>query len=96
MYFVRPHFYFLRTDFSAFLLDNSVGRIFRELWWTNQEIFPADIITLWFSMLIYHLGDKQYARWWPQLRVVVSLHRYDDDNDHHHHQVYVCKHIVDR
>jgi hypothetical protein len=26
-----------------------------ELWWTNQEFFPVDLILPWFSMLIYHL-----------------------------------------
>jgi hypothetical protein len=32
--------------------------------------FPVNI-----SMLIYHVGDEQYARWWPQFRDVVSPHR---------------------
>jgi hypothetical protein len=27
-------------------------------------------------MLIYHLGNEQWARWWPQFRDVVSPHRY--------------------
>jgi hypothetical protein len=39
------------------LLDDSAGSV-RELWWTNQELSPADIIPPWFSMLISHLGDK--------------------------------------
>jgi hypothetical protein len=30
---------------SASLIDDSAGRIARELWWTNQEFFPADIIS---------------------------------------------------
>jgi hypothetical protein len=30
----------------------------RELWWTNQEFYPADIIPPWFSMHIYHVGDE--------------------------------------
>jgi hypothetical protein len=25
----------------------------------------VSIITLWFSILIYHLEDEQKARWWP-------------------------------
>jgi hypothetical protein len=32
------------------------GRIAREIWWTDQELSPVDIIPPWFSMLIYHLG----------------------------------------
>jgi hypothetical protein len=28
------------------------GRLARELWWTNQEFSPVDIIPPWFSMLI--------------------------------------------
>jgi hypothetical protein len=32
-------------------------------------------------MLICHLGDEQWARWWLQLRDVVSPRRHD-----HHHQ----------
>jgi hypothetical protein len=35
------------------LLDDSAGRIARELWWMNQEFSPLDIIPPWFSMLIY-------------------------------------------
>jgi hypothetical protein len=31
----------------------TAGRIARELGWTNQEIFPVDIIPPWSSMLIY-------------------------------------------
>jgi hypothetical protein len=37
----------------------TVGRIATELWWTNPEYTPVDIITPWFSMLIYHLGKEQ-------------------------------------
>jgi hypothetical protein len=32
-------------------------------------------------IIIYHLGDEQYARWWPQFGDLVSTHRHD----HHHH-----------
>jgi hypothetical protein len=35
----------------------TAGRIARELWWMNQEFPPVNIISPWFSMLIYHLGD---------------------------------------
>jgi hypothetical protein len=38
--------------FSCLLSDDSVGRIARELWWTNREFFCDDLIPLWFSMLI--------------------------------------------
>jgi hypothetical protein len=31
----------------------TAGRIVRELWWTNPEFHPVDVITPWFSMLIY-------------------------------------------
>jgi hypothetical protein len=41
------------------LLDGSAGRIARELWCTNREYSPVDIIPPWFCMLMYHLGDKQ-------------------------------------
>jgi hypothetical protein len=41
----------------------AAGRIARENWWKNQEYSPVDIITPWFSMLIYHLGNKEYSRW---------------------------------
>jgi hypothetical protein len=30
--------------------------IAREIWWTNQEFFPVDIMPPWISMLIYHMG----------------------------------------
>jgi hypothetical protein len=43
----------------ALLLDNSAGGTARELWRKNQEFFPVGIIRPWFSMDIYHLGNKQ-------------------------------------
>jgi hypothetical protein len=44
-----------------------------ELWWMSQEFFSATIIiSPWFSKLLYHLGDKQQACWWPKFRDVVS------------------------
>jgi hypothetical protein len=39
------------------LLDAFVGHIARELWWTNEEFSPVDIIASLFSMLIYHLEN---------------------------------------
>jgi hypothetical protein len=48
----------LREFFLLCLLDYSAGRIARELWWKNQEFYPAGIIPLLFSMLIYHLSDE--------------------------------------
>jgi hypothetical protein len=46
------------TTSPALLQDGSAGRIARDLWWTNYEFSPVDIISTWFSMLIYHLGDE--------------------------------------
>jgi hypothetical protein len=57
-YLVRPNFLFPVPVSSALLPDDPPGRIARELWWMNQFTFVS-IITLWFSMLIYHLGDEQ-------------------------------------
>jgi hypothetical protein len=37
----------------------TAGSIARELWWTNKELFPVNIIAPWFYMLIHHLGDEQ-------------------------------------
>jgi hypothetical protein len=36
--------------------------------------FPLNNIPQCFSILIYHLGDEQLARWWPQFRDTVSPH----------------------
>jgi hypothetical protein len=36
----------------------TAGRVVRELWCTNQELSPVDIIPTWF-MLICHLEDEQ-------------------------------------
>jgi hypothetical protein len=92
---VKEHFklrkrYFVRQNLSchspvhpALLLDDSIGRISRELWWTNQEFSPVNFIPPLFSIVIYHLGDEQYACWWRQFRDVISPHQHDRD---HHHQ----------
>jgi hypothetical protein len=37
----------------------TAGRIVTELVWTDQEFTPAGIISPWFSIVIYHLGDEQ-------------------------------------
>jgi hypothetical protein len=42
----------------ALLRDDSAGRISRELWWTNHDLFLVDI-SPWLSMLMYHLGDEK-------------------------------------
>jgi hypothetical protein len=34
----------------------TVGRIARQLWWMNQEIFLVDNIPPWLSVLVYHQG----------------------------------------
>jgi hypothetical protein len=65
----------------------TAGGIAGELLWTNQEFYNVDIIPLWFSMLIYHLGDEQYARWLPQFRDVVLRHR----QAHHQDLTFVIK-----
>jgi hypothetical protein len=57
-----------------------------KLWWTNQD-YSAVGMPPWFSMLIYHLGDEQQARWWPQFRDVVSPHRHE----HHYTNCRSCK-----
>jgi hypothetical protein len=58
-HFVRPNSSFPSPLPPALLLDDSACRIFKELWWINQEFSSVDIIPPWFSMLIYHLGDEQ-------------------------------------
>jgi hypothetical protein len=42
---------------------------------------PVDIIPPWFSMLLYHLGNEQLTRLWPQFRDVVSSYQHE-----YHHQ----------
>jgi hypothetical protein len=36
------------------------------------QLFLVIIIPLWLSILVYHLGNEHQARWWPQLRDIVS------------------------
>jgi hypothetical protein len=44
--------YSLRRSFCL-LLDESAGRIARELWWTNHKLSSVDVSPPWYSMLIY-------------------------------------------
>lgn len=41
--------------------------------------FPTSIIPLWLPILISHLKDKQYTRWWLQFRDGVSNHRHEHE-----------------
>jgi hypothetical protein len=75
------HFF---AKFFLFRYWMTVGRIARELWWTNQEISPVDIIPSWLSMLIYLLGDEQQTRWWSQFRDLVSPHRHEEQQRRYH------------
>jgi hypothetical protein len=44
--------------FLLFRYYMTAGKIVRELWWTNQEFSPVNlIIPPQLSILIYHLGD---------------------------------------
>jgi hypothetical protein len=47
------------THSYCLLPDDSAGRIFRELWWMNQECSCVSFILPWFSMLIYQLGNEK-------------------------------------
>jgi hypothetical protein len=49
----------------------------------ESGVFPSQHYPSWFSMLVYHLGDEQYANWWQQLIDIVLPHRHN----HHHNQV---------
>jgi hypothetical protein len=57
--FVRQNTVFSSAVPPALLLDNSAGKFAKELWWTNQEISPVDIIPPWLSVLICHVKDEQ-------------------------------------
>jgi hypothetical protein len=66
---INPH-----SFHSSYLLPHdSAGRIARELWWTSQVSPAGIIISPWFSMLMYHLGNEKYARWWPRFREVIGM-----------------------
>jgi hypothetical protein len=47
----------------------------------SSSFSPVNIIPPWLSILMYHLGDEQQARWWLQFRDVVSPHRQNDNNN---------------
>jgi hypothetical protein len=50
------------------LQESSGGRI---------RFSPGDFIPPWFSMLICHLRNEYYSRWWPQFRDIDSPHRHE-------------------
>jgi hypothetical protein len=67
----------LRSGFApksthlGFVVDKlAMGQVFLRVLWS----YPVHIIPPWLSMLIYHLEDEQYARWWQLFRDVVCLH----------------------
>jgi hypothetical protein len=80
--FSQRQIHYSLRPFLSLLPDDSTNSNSTQLWWTNQEFSSVDIIPLWFSMLIYHLGDEKQARWWPQFRDIISSHRHA----HHHHR----------
>jgi hypothetical protein len=47
--------------FLLFCYWMTFGRIARELWWTNQEFSPADIVPPGLSILAYHQENEQQA-----------------------------------
>jgi hypothetical protein len=49
-----------------------LGQVFLQI----LQFLPAHIIPQWLSIFMYHMGDEQWARWWPQFRDVVSPHRH--------------------
>jgi hypothetical protein len=55
-YFVRPNI--VSPVPPALLLDGFAGRIVRDLWWTEQEFSPVNIIPPWLSIL-FDLGDEK-------------------------------------
>jgi hypothetical protein len=56
-YFEGQIYHFLHQVTSVLLLDDSDGRIVRELWLTNR-FSPVDVIPPCFYMLRYNLGNK--------------------------------------
>jgi hypothetical protein len=41
------------------------------------RVFLVNIIPKWLLKFTYHLRDKQYARWWPQFRDIVSPYQHE-------------------
>jgi hypothetical protein len=67
----------LVTDLSLLSLWSRFGQSMWDLWWKKWQWdrffceflrFPFNIIPLWLSILMCHLGDEQYDRWWSQFR----------------------------
>jgi hypothetical protein len=56
----------------GFVVDKvALGQVFLRVLWFS----PVNISFRQGSILIYHLGEEQYVRWWPQFRDIVSPHR---------------------
>jgi hypothetical protein len=57
---------------SVHVVDKAaLGQVFLRV----RLFFLVSNITQWFSILMHHPGDEQYA--WPQFRDVVSPHRHE-------------------
>jgi hypothetical protein len=50
---------------------------------------PVNIIPLWFSIFMYHLGDEQQANRWLQFRDILSPHRHEQQEDFRYMSQYV-------
>jgi hypothetical protein len=44
---------------------------------SGSSVFPCHHHSIVFSILMYHLGDEQYSRWWPQFRDIGSSDQCD-------------------
>jgi hypothetical protein len=58
-YFIRQNLSFILPVPPALLPEDFACWISRELWWTNKGFSLVNIISPWFSTLIYNLRDKQ-------------------------------------
>jgi hypothetical protein len=38
----------------------------------SSSVSPVSTIPPWLSKLVYHLGDEDWARWWPQFRDIIK------------------------
>jgi hypothetical protein len=52
---------------------SAIGTVFLRIF----LFFPVKIVPPGLSMLIYHLVDEHYDRWWLQFRDSVSPHRHE-------------------
>jgi branched-subunit amino acid transport protein len=60
-----------RSVHAVFVVDKmALGQVFLQV----LQFSPVNIIPLWLSILIYHMGGEQQAHWWLQFRDVVSPH----------------------